>query len=202
MAASATGVFGILSGICAAYSYYDDLLRLFAHALAPWVLFAVVASARRSARGGALYTITGFVGAVAAFYLAKPVFYGAHHPDVPALPVHVDGLFLWTGFAVVSGFVLGGVFSRVGERTWEGAASTAAAIALLIAATTVETRLDLLHHDSLALIAFCACALAVVGLLADTTIGQIKRTAALTAPFVIVALVLVSVPDLIERILL
>lgn len=200
-AVSAAGVLGVLSGTFAAHSYYDDLLRLFAHALTPWVLFAVAASARRSARWGALCTITGFVGAVSAFYLGKPVFYGLHYPDVPALPVDFDGLFLWAGFAVASGFVLGGVFSRVGERSWDGAASTAAAIALLIASTTVETHLDL-HRDSLALLAFCLCAVAVVGFLADTTIGQIKRTAALTVPFVVVALVLVAVPDLVERILL
>ncbi|GAB3295817.1 hypothetical protein [Parasphingorhabdus pacifica] len=195
------GLVGVLSGVFAAYSYYDDLLRAFAHALTPWVLLAVVVSARRPTRDAALRTVTGLVGAVVAFYVGKPLFYGVHYPNVPTIGVNPSDVVLWTVFAVFSGTVLGGVFSRIGGASWASAAATAAAIALLAAATISETGFRI-RGDDLLLIAFSACAVAVVLFLADTTGEQLKRTAVLVVPLVLASLALVTAPDLIEQVLI
>lgn len=190
---------GVLSGLFAAYGYYHDALNSFAHALSPWVLLAAVVSARQRRSQAVLRTVTGLLGAVVAFFAGKPVFYGIYYPDVSPIDVDTNKLALWCVLAVIAGTVLGVVFSKIGSADWSGAAATAVAVSLILVATLGEVGSYILARD-LPLIVFSLAAVVVVLVLADTTARQLKRTAALTLPLVLVSLALLAAPDLIEQI--
>ncbi|SFD61615.1 hypothetical protein SAMN04487819_101319 [Actinopolyspora alba] len=192
------GSVGVLSGAFAAFGFYHRLLNPFAHALTPWVLLAVLVSARRAPRTAVPRTIVCLLGAVVAFYVGKPLLYNTvYYPDAPDIGVQVNNLVMWCVLAMLTGAVLGAVFSAIGGASWSGSAATATAIALLLAATIEETGFGLADSD-LPLLLCCGCAVLLTLHLADTRDGRLRRIGVLTLPLLVAGFVLVAAPDLLQ----
>ncbi|GAB3556336.1 hypothetical protein J2S53_002323 [Actinopolyspora lacussalsi] len=144
------GSIGVLSGAFAAFGFYHRPLNPFAHALTPWVMLAVLVSARRTPRTAVPRTIACLLGAVVAFYVGKPLLYNTvYYPDAPEIGIQVNNLVMWCVLAVFAGAVLGGVFSAISGGSWSGSAATATALALLLAATIEETGFGFADSDLL-----------------------------------------------------
>lgn len=193
------GSVGILSGVFAAYSYYHDSLRPFTHSLTPWVVLAALTSTRQDARTAGLRTTACLLAAVAAFYTAKPLFYGFHYPTAPDLAVNIGDLVLWCVLAAVSGPILGIAFSHIGRPNLTGAAATAGAASLAIAAGVRETGLDVAPPE-IPFLVFAVCAVVTTFALSGRSLRQLRRSILLTAPLLLAGLGLVAVPDLLEQI--
>ncbi|SDJ67737.1 hypothetical protein SAMN04487820_101221 [Actinopolyspora mzabensis] len=193
------GSIGLLSGAFAAFGFYHRLLNPFAHALTPWVLLAVLVSARRTPRAAVPRTIACLLGAVVAFYVGKPLLYNiVYYPDAPDIGIQVSNLVMWCVLAMLAGAVLGAVFSAIGGASWSGSAATATAIALLLAATIEETGFGFADSDVLLLLC-CGCAVLLTLHLADTRDGRLRRIGVLTPPLLVAGFVLVVAPDLLQR---
>ncbi|SDP97436.1 hypothetical protein SAMN04487905_1284 [Actinopolyspora xinjiangensis] len=198
----AVGATGALTGIFAAFSFYYHILNPFAHALTLWVLLSLVVSARLHLREAVLRSTIGLFFAVIAFYFCKALFYNTiYYPAAPAISVQVGNMFMWCLLAVFAGGVLGVLFSGIGSASWAGAASAAAAIALLLASTLEETRLSL-GNDALLLWGFCVCSIIVVIFFVERTKAQIKRIILMVPPFLVAGLIVVVSPDVIQQFLI
>ncbi|MGJ7907624.1 hypothetical protein ACOQFL_14235 [Actinopolyspora sp. H202] len=192
------GSIGVLSGAFAAFGFYHRMLNPFAHALTLWVLLAVLVSARRAPRVAVPRTVVCLLGAVVAFYVGKPLLYNTvYYPEAPDIGIQVSNLAMWCVLAVFAGAVVGGVFSAIGGPAWSGSAATAAAIALLVAATLEETRFGFAGSELLLLLC-CGCAVLLTLHLADTRGERLKRIGVLTPPLLVAGFVLVAAPDLLQ----
>ncbi|MEJ3656379.1 DUF6518 family protein [Actinomycetes bacterium KLBMP 9759] len=185
---------GALSGAFGAYAHHTEVLRPLAHVLGPWLLLAAVAAARQPARRAMVDCVAGLLAAVVVFYVGKDVIYGIRYPGSP-FAVNSTVLVLWCGLAVVGGIALGSAFHRIGSTGWPGAASTAAAIGLLVADGVREIGH---RNESPVLLVFAVLAVSAVGLLAARGARQLALTAVLVLPMTAVGYVIVTAPDLLE----
>ncbi|MET7997673.1 hypothetical protein ABZU76_43000 [Amycolatopsis sp. NPDC005232] len=183
---------GLLSGAFAAFAYYNEVLRLLAHAFVLWIALVVAVSAGRGPRRAYVRTVAALLPAVVAFYVGKKVMYGLKYPGMP-YAIDTQTLLLWCFLAVLAG-TLGLAFRFVGAPTRAGTLATAAAVGLLFADAVREwSRLG-----SPALAAATLLALGVVLGLGVRSRRQLGFVALWVVPFALAATVLVALPDVLE----
>ncbi|MEV5720126.1 DUF6518 family protein [Amycolatopsis mediterranei] len=193
------GVAGLLTGFLAAYCYYWPALRVLAHSLGPWVLAVVVVAARTDVRRAGARSVALLVGAVAAFYVGKKVFYGIKYPGMP-YHVSVETVVLWCGFAGVAGLLLGVLFHAIGADTWPGAFAASAAVGLLVADAIRKDGFTSDH--GLPLGAVTLAGVLVVLTRQGFRPDRLKRFAVLVVPVTVASWVVVHLPDAIEAVVL
>lgn len=189
------GGVGLLIGGFGAYAYYSDVLRPLSHVLGPWILLAVIVSARQDRVSAVARSTVGLVAAVVAFYVGKDVMYAIEYPGAP-YSVNLEVLALWFVFALIGGGALGLTFHRIGQSGWPAAAATAAALGLLVGDVLHRT---LYRQVDPVLLVFLAVAVGMVLLLAQNSRAQWSRTAALTVPAIVLGLAVAFAPDVLER---
>ena len=185
---------GLLSGALGAYSYYDPQLRPIAHTLGLWLIVVIAVTARRPPRIAMTHATAALVSAVVAFYVGKKVMYALRYPGQP-YPLNYTELGLWIMLAIGAGLGLGWAFHRIGRSGRPGAAAAAAGLLLGDA-----LRRGYFYRDDIpvaAAITVLGLAL-LVGLTRDRR-RQLPRAALLTVPATVVAVLLVSAPDLLEQ---
>ncbi|MGI8612766.1 MAG: DUF6518 family protein [Nocardioidaceae bacterium] len=190
-AVTASVVAGAVTGLVAAFSYYDRLLRPLAHTFGLWILLAVIVSAGQTPRRAILRASTAVFAAIVAFHLGQRLIYRIkYHGD--AYTFSANSLALWCLLALAAGVVLGPVFARIGRSGWSGSAAAAAAIGLLVA--DVRRRTHNYPGDSATLLTFAVLAVIIVIVLTAVSRRQLVRTALLILPCVVLAYFLVSTP--------
>jgi hypothetical protein len=192
LSAVVAAVGGVLTGGFAAWAYHDDFSRPVAHSFGLWILAVASFSLRRSPVQAALNSTVALWAAVAALEFGGGIVYGSEYP---AMPYEVDStrLVLWLVLATVAGPVLGLAFHRAGYL------STAAAVGLVIG--DAYRRWSSYPDDG----ALLALALLAVPVLLSATYRdprQLVRTVAWTVPMAVGGAVLVSLPDVLEQVLL
>jgi len=182
---------GAVTGLVAAFSYYDQLLRPLAHTFGLGILLAVLASAGQAPRRAALRTSTAAFAAIVTFHLGQQLIYRIkYHGDAYAFSA--TSLALWGLLALAAGVVLGPVFARIGRSGWSGSAAASSTIGLLAADVRRRT-----HHypdDSPTLLTFAVLAVIIVLVLTAVTRRQLVRTALLALPCAILAYFLITTP--------
>ncbi|MEV4601723.1 hypothetical protein AB0K15_30510 [Amycolatopsis sp. NPDC049253] len=191
-AGEALAAAGLLSGAFAAFAYYNEGLRLLAHAFVLWIVLVVAVSAGRGPRRAYVRTVAALLPAVVAFYVGKKVMYGLKYPGMP-YSIDTQTVVLWCFLAVLAG-TLGLAFRFVGAPTRAGTLATAAAVGLLLA----DAAREWLHRGSAALAVATLLALGVVLGLGVRSLRQLGFVALWVVPFALAAAVLVAVPDLLE----
>jgi hypothetical protein len=186
---------GVAAGSIASYSYYHDLLRPLAHLISPWILFAAVVSARRSAVHAMLGSVAGLVCGVLAFFVGKQVMYSIRYSGFP-YEINIHVVALWCILAIVGGAALGLAFHRMGGRGWIAATATAGAGGLVLADYYRRTAHDM--SGSIVPIIFTTIALGVMLSLAELSAAQLGRILTLLVPLTLLGYVLVSAPDILE----
>ncbi len=184
-------VAGAVTGLVAAYSYYDQLLRPLAHTFSLWILVAVVLSAGQTARRAVLRTSTAVLTAIVAFHLGQRLIYRIKYPG-DAYAFTVSSLAAWGLLALVAGAVLGPVFARLGRSDWSGSTVAAGAIGLLVA--DAFRRANNYPEDAPTLATFAVVAIIIILMLATVTRRQLVRTALLSVPCAVLATLLFSSP--------
>jgi len=182
---------GALTGLVAAFSYYDRLLRPLAHTFGLGILLAVVASAGQAPRRAALRTSTAVFAAIVAFHLGQRLIYRIKYSG-DAYAFSAGSLALWGLLALSAGVVLGPVFARIGRSGWSGSAAAASAIGLLVA--DVRRRTHNYPADSATLLTFAVLAVIIVLVLTAVTRRQLVLTALLILPCVVLAYFLITTP--------
>ena len=188
---------GAVTGLIAAFSYYDRLLRPLAHTFGPGILLAVIASAGQAPRRAAVRTSTTFLAAIVAFHLGQRLIYQVKYFG-DAYAFNTSSLALWGLLALAAGITLGPVFARIGRADWAGSAAAASAIGLL--AADLHRRTHNYPEDSAILLTFTVLAAIIILVLAAATGRQLLRTALLVLPCAVLAYVLVTTP-LLEQVL-
>lgn len=178
---------GVATGVIGRWAYYDSEFRVFAHLLGPWILLCVLVSARRGRSWAIAASVAALTGAVVAFYGTSP-----HGVDV-------DRLLLWCGLAVVGGAALGWAFHRIGTTGLPAALSSAGAIGLLVGDALV--RVESYGVESALLPVFLVLAVGLV-LARSAAQAQWPRIVLLAVPAVAVGYALVSIPDVLEQVVL
>jgi hypothetical protein len=187
---------GLLSGALGAYSYYDLLLRPIAHTLGLWLIVVIAVTARRPPRTAILHASTALLSAVIVFYVGKKVMYALRYPGQP-YPLNYTELGLWTVLAIGAGLGLGWAFHRIGRPGWSGATATAGAAGLLLGDAL---RRGFFYRDDIPVAAsITVLGLALLAGLTRDRRHQLPRVALLTVPATVVAVLLVSAPDLLEQ---
>jgi len=168
---------GAVTGLIAAISYYDRLLRPLAHTIALWILLAVAVSAGQAPRRAILRTSTAVLAGIVALNIGQRLIYRVKYTgDAYAFGLHSFGL--WSLLALGVGMVLGPVFARIGRSDWPGSGATAAAVGLLVA--DVFRRTHSYPGDTPILRAFAVLAILTILALAAVNISQMVRTVLLS----------------------
>jgi hypothetical protein len=197
---------GLLTGGFAAAASYVDLLNPLAHAFALWIVLVALVSARQTWRVAALRSGAGLVAAVLSFYVGKKVVYDDRYS--PPLLWNGDEVVEWLALAVLAGGLLGWAFHRIGRSGRAGALSTGAAIALVIG--DAGRRLWSWHygwngdHDHQQAVLLIA---ALVGVALTAAVGvrsrrQLGEVVCWSVPMAVLGYVLVSLPDVLEQLLI
>ncbi|MEW2501046.1 MULTISPECIES: hypothetical protein [unclassified Amycolatopsis] len=189
-ALSAAG--GLLSGAFAAFAYYNDTLRILAHAFVLWIALVVAVSAGRGPRRAYVRTVAALLPAVVAFYVGKKVMYGLKYPGMP-YSIDTQTVLLWCLLAVLAG-TLGLAFRFIGAPTRAGTLATAAAVGLLLADAVREWS----HFGPPTLGVATLLAVGLVLGLGVRSLRQLGFVALWVVPFALAATVLVAAPDLLE----
>jgi len=198
LSAVLAAIAGVVTGGFGAWAYHDDFARPVAHSFGLWILVVASFSMRRSPVHAALNSTVALWAAVAAFEVGKGIVYGHEYPGMP-YEVNSSRLVLWLVLATVAGPVLGLVFHRAGTAGLAGELSTAAAVGLLIG--DAYRRGSSFPDDGAALLLLVV--LAVPALLCATYRDprQLLRTVAWTVPMTVCGVLLVSLPDVLEQVL-
>jgi len=197
---------GLLTGGFGAWAYYDDTFRLLAHTFGTWIVLVVLVSARQPWPVAVLRSVAGLAAAVLSFYVGKKVVYGVDYPGMP-YPLDVDQIVEWLVLAVVAGCLLGWSCCRIGRPDRAGTVSAAAAVGLLVA--DAARRLWSwrygwnwgFDHESAALTAVTVLGVALVLGIAVRSRRQLPAVVLWAVPMVALGLVLVSLPDALEQVL-
>ncbi|WP_041795415.1 DUF6518 family protein [Modestobacter italicus] len=190
---------GLLTGGFAAWAYYDDHLRPLAHTFGLWIAMLALLSAGQRPGRAIVQACLALTAAVIAFFVGKKAMYGVDYPGMP-YAINVSELMEWLVLAVVAGAVLGWGFACAGRSGRVGAVRTAAVIGLLVA--DAYRRSTNYPADAPVVVTFAV--LAVVAVLAVTVRSwrQLALVAGCTVPAAFVGLLLVSVPDVLEQLLI
>lgn len=189
---------GVIAGGLTAFAYYVESLKPLAHAFSPWVFLTALVSARRPPGGAACRSVLFLLSAVFAFYFGKDLVYKAKYPGMP-YEVNVAELAQWLFLALACGVVLGFVFHKIGTSTRAGLVGAASAVGLVLA----DTYRGSSSPGKAALLMPLALGASLV--LAGLTVHS-RRDAvlllSLVVPFAGLGLLIISLPDLVQRLLL
>jgi hypothetical protein len=190
---------GLLTGIFAAWSYYDDHLRAISHTFGIWILVATLVSARQRIAVAIPCSILALWSAVLSFYVGKALIYGRKYPSTSYIFDHSQ-LIEWAVLAVIAGSILGLIFSHVGLSGRKGSAATAAALGLLIA--DCYRRISNYPMDTFIVASFAALEIVLVLYVSVRSLQQLSSVAIWIPLMTSLGWALVSAPDLIESFLL
>ncbi|MFQ1003856.1 DUF6518 family protein [Modestobacter sp. SSW1-42] len=190
---------GLVTGGFAAWAYYGEAFRPLAHSFGLWIALLALLSARRPVREAVLRSVLALATAVVAFYVGKDVMYGIEYPGQP-YAVDLGELVQWLVLSVVAGSLLGWAFRRIGRPGHAGAASTAAALGLLLA--DAYRRSSNYPADAVVVVGFAVLAAVAVLAVAVRSPRQLAEVALWTVPAAAAGWVLVSAPDLLEQLLI
>jgi len=182
---------GAVTGLIAAISYYDRLLRPLAHTFGLGILLAVIASAGQAPRRAAVRASTAILAAIVAFHLGQRLIYQIKYPG-DAYAFNGSSLALWALLALAAGMVLGPIFARIGRADWVGSAAAASAVGLL--AADLHRRTHNYPEDSVTLLTFTVLAAIVILVLTAATRRQLIRTALLILPCAVLSYLLITSP--------
>lgn len=182
-----------LLGLAMALAYRSDDWWQVAHSATPWIVFGVACGLWRSARLAMWYAGSGYVVAVTAFYFLGSVVLGGYS-------LNASQLVLWWLIAAAAGTAIGAGASWSAGGGWTPLVSAAFIFGLLLSDLYVRATH---YHDALN----SAVKLDLLALVAATVYLR-KRKAplgvvvALSIPMTLIGLVLISLPDRIEEIVL
>jgi hypothetical protein len=189
---------GLLTGGAAAAAYYSSAARPLAHTFVLWTALVALASARQPARRAVVRAVLALAAAVLAFYLGKAVVHGLRYPGTSYL-LSGTQVAEWLVLAAVAGTLLGWVFCRIGRPGTAGALAAAAALGLLAADTWRRWNG---YPDEGPVVAVAAVAAGLAVLAVDVrSARRLAVVAAWTPPCALAGYLLVSLPDLLEQLL-
>jgi hypothetical protein len=189
---------GVLTGGFAAWAYYDDTFRPLAHTFGLWITVLALVSARRPVRDAVLRSVLALGSAVLAFYVGKKVVYDQLYS--PPLPWPREELQEWLVLAVVVGCLLGAAFSRIGRPGRAGAVATAAFLGLL--AGDAFRRVAGYGSSESVVVVVALLGAAAVLVTAVRSRRQLAEIALWVVPMAALGLLLVSLPDVLEQLLI
>ena len=189
---------GGLTGGFAAWAYYDGWFRPLAHTFGLWIAAVALLSAGQRPRRAVVQAVVALAAAVVAFYVGKKVMYGINYPGMP-YSVNASDLVEWLLLAAVAGALLGWVFSWGGRPGTVGAIGTASAVGLLIA--DAYRRSAGYPWELSAVVVVAGLAVFAVLAMSVRSWRQLALVAGWTVPATVVGYLLVSLPDLLEQLL-
>lgn len=189
---------GAFSGVLGAVFASNDPWRPLAHTFGIWLALSLVIGRSSSFRLSAAKVMTALVAAVVGFEFGKSSYYELEY-SVGSAPVNTQRLVFWMVAAVGAGAVLGLVAQRLWHPDWTGVAALAAATGLFVA--DGYRRLDNWGVWDIAVV-FDAIAVVAMLVLFHRSPARTLATVGIALPLAILAWAVVSLPDLIEQVLI
>jgi len=189
---------GLATGGFAAWAYYADFFRPWAHSFGLWIVLVALLGARRAVPEAVARSVCALAAAVVAFYVGKKVMYGIDYPGMP-YAVNAHDLVVWLGLALVAGTLFGWVFCHLGRDSRSGSVAAAAAIGLLVADAVRRGWGHVDDAPAMAVLAVVGTALVLA--VSVRSVRQLAGVALWVVPLTLLGLVLVSLPDVLEQLL-
>lgn len=169
-----------------------------AHTFGIWLALSLVVGSSSSFRRSATTVITALIAAVLALQIGKSGLYEIEY-SIGSVSVSSERLVFWIVAAVGAGAVLGLIAQRLWRSDWTGVAALAAAAGLF--AADGYRRFDIWGDWDIAVI-FDAIAVVAILILFHRSAARTVATALLVLPLTVLAWAVVSLPDLIEQLLI
>lgn len=182
-----------LLGMAIAIVYGSSEMWQLAHSPTPWITFGVFVGLGRNLRGAILLTCSAFLVAVTSFYGIRDLVIGGSSLNLAQLAV-------WWLIAIAAGAALGGAASALSRDDRTSMIAAGILTGLVISDTYIRTT----HYgDRLnAAVQFDVIVLSILLVYLYAHGGRLVSVMLVAAPTAIIGLYLLSLPDLLEQLVI